>query len=114
MFEDLATCVHEGEAWVEYGVVEDRYAKLNPEAFESLRERYGHRLLGPEKNPRYTASVYIATVLSILRDRGVLALQTGRATGEWDYNGTISYWARPPPGPLAPKVLAYADYVGDG
>ena len=43
MLDDLPACLNDGEPWVEYGVVEDRYAELNPEAFEELRQR---RLLG--------------------------------------------------------------------
>lgn len=110
MLDDLPQCVSPGEGWVEYGIVEDRYAKLNPQAFEALRQQYGHRVLGPVVNPRHTASVYIARVLAMLRDREILAMNYGKATGEWSYNGTISYWAKPPPGPPKSQKLTYAEY----
>jgi hypothetical protein len=110
MLEALPACIHEGEAWVEYGVVEHRYAKLNPDAFEELRQRYGHRVLGPTISPHHTASAYIARVLGMLRDRGVLAFYYAKATGEWSYNGSISYWAKPPPGPPHSQRLTYEAY----
>ena len=47
-------------AWVEYGVLEQAYARSNPTAFALLVETYGHRLLSA---PRYTASAYISRTL---------------------------------------------------
>jgi hypothetical protein len=110
MLDDLRACLKAEEGWVEYGIVEDRYAKLNPEAFDQLRERYGHRILGPQRTGRHTASVYIARVLAMLRDRDMIAFSYGPATGPWSYNGSISYWARLP-APVANKRITYAEYA---
>jgi hypothetical protein len=114
MLDDLPQCVIEGEGWVEYGVVEHRYAKLNPEAFEELRARYGHRILGPTVSPHHTASTYIARVLGMLRDRGVLAFDYAKATGQWSYNGSISYWAKLPPPPLTKRTTYEEFAAADG
>jgi hypothetical protein len=50
----------------------------------------------------------------MLRDREILAFDYGKATGEWSYNGTISYWAKPPPGPPKSQRLTYAAYKASG
>jgi len=109
MLDHLPACLNDGEPWVEYGIVEDRYAKLNPEAFEELRRRYGHRLLGP-RITSHTMSAYIARVLKMLSDRNVVALDWGKATGGWSYNEVVSYWAKPPPGPPKSQRLSYEVY----
>jgi len=110
MLDDLPACLQVGEGWVEYGIVEDRYAKMNPAAFDELRDRYGHRILGPQRSGRHTASVYIARVLAMLRDRGLVAFSYGPATGPWSYNGSISYWGRLP-APPAGRRMTYAEYA---
>ena len=107
--EGLLHCVYEGEPWVEYGIVEKRYAKTAAEDFERIREAYGHRILGPKINPHFTASAYIGRALGDLRETGQLAHMTGRATAEWSYNGTISYWAKPPPGPGSSHRITCAE-----
>jgi hypothetical protein len=76
-------------------------------------ERYGYRLLGPAKNPRYTASVCIATVLRMLKDRGVLALRVNRATGEWSCKSGISHRVIPPDPPLG-KILTFEQFKASG
>src|SRR5581483_1661255 len=35
---DLLRCVYEGEGWVEYGIVEDRFRTLSPDTFDQLVE----------------------------------------------------------------------------
>lgn len=106
----LLECVHEGDPWVEYGIVEARYAEAAEQDFEILREEYGHRNLGPKLSPNFTVSAYLGRALGDLRESGQLAHRTGKATGIWAYNGTISYWAKPPPGPPESSTLTFASY----
>jgi hypothetical protein len=112
--EALLECVREGEAWVEYGIVEERYAKTAPQDFLILREEYGHRNLGPRKNPQFTASAYLGRALGDLRETGRLAHMTGKATGAWAYNGTISYWAKPLPGPAKENLITFEEHSSTG
>lgn len=107
----LREAVVNQEPWIEYGIVEKRYSEIAPEDFETLREAYGHRILGPSKNPHFTVSAYLAKALGVLRDKGDVGHITGKATGPWAYNGAISYWAAPAPGPSKDKVLTYDEYV---
>lgn len=112
--EALLSCVHAGEPWVEYGIVEARYALTAPEDFETLREEYGHRILGPKKSPNFTTSAYLGRALGDLRETGLLAHMTGKATGDWAYNSGISYWAKPPPGPPKTSALTYEVFTTKG
>ena len=107
--EALLACLKPGEPWLEYGIIEERYRETAAEDFEILREEYGHRILGPPSKSQFTASAYLARALGDLREFGQVAHTTGRATGPWAYNGTISYWAVPPPGPPPDKRLTYED-----
>jgi hypothetical protein len=99
LYEDLLPCVQDAEPWVEYGIVEYRYMKAHPDIyFGKLMPLYGHRRDGPR---HFSLSVLIAKALGQLHREGLLALRAGKATGFWDYNGTISYWATVPPPPDA-------------
>lgn len=93
LYDDLPKCLVPGEPFVEYGIVEYRYERLRPKVFAQLLERYGHVRIAPK---HYTTSVFIAMALGWLRDRGEVLCEWGPATGSWDYNGIISYWALPP------------------
>jgi hypothetical protein len=79
--------------WVEYGVVEHTYATANPKDFAALVERYGHTAIAPA---RYTASAFLAATLGHLSRTGHVLYHPGPATGRWEYNGQISWWAVPP------------------
>ncbi|SEB48272.1 hypothetical protein SAMN04489844_0242 [Nocardioides exalbidus] len=79
--------------WVEYGVVEAAYAEANPVDFARLVERYGHTAI---KAKNYTASAFIAATLGRLSRSGDVLFHAGPATGRWDYNQQISWWALAP------------------
>ncbi len=99
LFDDISKCFHDGDAWLEYGIIEDRLKALNPDGFETLRSIYGHTILdGPRK---YSMSTYIARhVLSKLESLGELAWFQGKPTGVWKlHNSDISYWAGTPAPP---------------
>jgi len=99
---DLLTCFEHGEPFVEYGIVEYRYAaKANPTVYKQLVEDYGHTSLGPK---RYTASAFIASTLGRMEKEGLLAYKSGTATGFWSYNGGISFWSLVPPSSEAPPL----------
>jgi len=79
--------------WVEYGVVEQRYAQRNPEDFAMLIERYGHHAI---QGRPYTTSAFLARTLGELSRHGTVLFHLGPATGRWRYNEQISWWAVPP------------------
>jgi hypothetical protein len=111
LFEDISKCFHEGDGWLEYGIIEDRFKALSPEKFESLRGIYGHTILdGPRK---YSMSTYIARhVLSKLESFGELAWFEGKPTSIWRvHNSSISFWARMP-APSRDQIQTYGDYFG--
>src|SRR4051812_16150460 len=110
MLDDLVACLHEGEPWVEYGVVEHRYREMSPDAFAELVARWGHREDGVQR--QYTASAYIGSVLAMLRRRDrIVSLPGGHAgTGYWSYNSPSSFWALPP-GPASRQVLTFAEWA---
>lgn len=79
--------------WVEYGVVEQAYAKANPEDFALLVRRFGHKAI---KSKPYTVSAFLAKTLGDLSRHGSVLYHDGPATGRWSYNSRISWWALPP------------------
>ena len=79
--------------WVEYGVLEHAYATANPEDFAMLVTRYGHTAIVAK---RYTASAFLARALGDLSRTGSILFHPGKATGRWDYNTDISWWALAP------------------
>jgi hypothetical protein len=101
---DLLTCLQHGEPFVEYGVVEYRYATVaNPEVYKQLVEDYGHTALGPKK---YTASAFIASTLGRMLREDLVAYKPGRATGFWSYNSDISFWSLQPLSHSRPMTFA--------
>jgi hypothetical protein len=91
---DLLKCFAHSEPFLEYGVVEYRYATMgNPAVYKRLVDDYGHTALGPKQ---YTASAFIAGTLGRMEKDGILAYMYDKATGYWSYNGGISYWALRP------------------
>lgn len=94
LYEDLPHCLVPGEPFVEYGIVEHRYSELRPVVYRQLVDDYSHTRI--QRNKPYTASVFIASALGRLADRGEVLYKGGPATGHWVYNEVISYWALPP------------------
>src|SRR4051812_44434764 len=104
--------------WVEYGVVEDAYAREHADDFAALVERYNHRARAEVGTLSYSVSMFLASTLSRLTQLGSVALRFGPATGPWHYLSTVSYWAAPPEGDWDDKLTAQAagltfDYVPD-
>lgn len=113
LYDDLLLCIEAGDPWVEHGIVEYRYRQLRPAIYvHELVARFGHRAQGPR---HFSASALIAKALGQLRNEGLLAWQYAQATGFWDYNGTISYWATVPPPPedqrLTWEIFAVANHL---
>lgn len=98
LWDDLPKVLSGDEPWVEYGIVEYRYAEAHPVEYGKLVAQYGHTASGPKK---FTASAFIAKALGRLASEGILSATFRPATGYWKYNGTISYWADPASGPTS-------------
>jgi len=79
--------------WVEYGVVEHAYATARPDDFAELVSRFGHTAIQPGQ---YTVSSYLARRLGSLSRTGAVLYHDGPATGRWDYDAGISWWAIDP------------------
>lgn len=93
--------------WVEYGLDERAYALSNPKDWSFLVDRYSHSAVAPKQ---YTVSAFLAATLGNLERAGVVVFHSGRATGRWSYNGSISYWTLPP----APDWEDRLTWVGSG
>jgi hypothetical protein len=92
LYDDLPFCLTAREPFVEYGIVEHRYAELRPEVFRQLVERYGRTRIAPAS---FTATSFIALALWRLVEVGLIVQHPGQATGHWTYNGTMYYYALP-------------------
>jgi hypothetical protein len=91
VFDDLQACIHPAE-WVEYGVVEHRYALQAPDAYAALVDEFGHRSVAPSE---FTVSAFLARALGQLAEEGKLKLRKEPGTGYWSYLWRVSYWALP-------------------
>jgi len=107
LYDDLPTCLIAGEVFVEYGIVEHRYAELRPDVFRQLLERYGHTRIAPAN---FTTTAFIALALGRLADAGIVLQRPGPATGHWAYNGSMYYYGLPP-GPAEEATLTWADFA---
>lgn len=94
LLDPLLRCVHAGEPFVEYGVVEYRLRRDRPDLFAAHVREAGHTMLAPAVST--ASSVRFGVALSRLERAGELVSVPGPATGAWRYNGTVRYWARPP------------------
>ena len=92
--------------WVEYGVVEEAYARQHPADFAALVERYNHRARAGAGQLSYSVSMFLASTLSRLTHYGSVALRFGSATSPWDHLATVSYWATPPESAWDEKLTA--------
>jgi hypothetical protein len=102
LLEPLLACVHPGEPFVEYGVVEYRFRLAHPELFVAhVRER-GHMMLGTRRGLASASTTRFAKALARLEKAGELVMVKGPGTGAWRHDQAIGYWARPPrpSGPL--------------
>jgi hypothetical protein len=79
--------------WLEFGVVEAAYADRRPKDFEMLVERYSHTAIAATQ---FSVSAFLAGVLGRLGKAGFVLYHDGPATGRWNYNGRISWWAVTP------------------
>ena len=79
--------------WVEYGVVEQRYAERNPQDFAMLVERYGHAAI---HGKTYTVTVFLVHTLGNLSQHGSVLMHPGPSTGRWNYVSPVSWWSLPP------------------
>ena len=104
LLEPLRACFHEGDGWLEYGVVEHRLRQVAPEVFARHVAEAGHTMFGPATN---TASGRIATALSSLRARGEVHGFIGPSTGRAWRGDTISHWGLDPALPQG-EVLSWA------
>lgn len=107
LYEDLLKCLVSREPYVEYGIVEYRYADLRPALYAELLDRYGHTRNGRQ---HYTVSSFLGATLGWLRDHDEIVMRFGPATGYWSYNGTIGYCALPP-GPADGSMLSYTAFA---
>ena len=117
VYDDLLLCFHPSDPWLEYGVVEDRYRRLQPATYAALISKFSHSRRnsirgGPDVNPDQSpkTSSRLASALSHLAGASLIAKSFGPATGYWDYNGFISRWA-PLPAPDEDTVLTWSKYA---
>lgn len=93
VYDDLLECIAPDDPWLEYGIVEYRYARLRPDVYlGEFFPRWGHTCQGPR---RYSVSSFLGGTLGSLFRSGDLAWRSGPATGYWSYNHRSSYVSRP-------------------
>lgn len=109
----LLGCLHPGDPWVEYGVVEARFRDVAPKVFEELVTEHGHIDLNPRTHRGWTASAYLVQALGELRREGRVHRIFGVATGPWKKQPEVSYWALPPTPPTTSR-LSLADHTANG
>src|ERR671925_2310253 len=92
VYDDVFLCLSPGEPWLEHGIVEHRYKELCPAAYLEMIDRWGHVSQGPR---RYSVTAFLTRAWSQLARDGMLATKLGPATGLYQHNGSILYWAFP-------------------
>lgn len=108
LYDDLLRCFTPGEALIEYGVVECRYATSNPAAYKHIVGLYSHTEFG--KPIDYSASAFIAAAVGKLGREGLLVRHPCKATGFWKYNGTL-HASGLAPGPGDEPVLSWETFA---
>src|ERR671936_572556 len=83
--------------------------ELCPAAYLEMIDRWGHVSQGPR---RYSVTAFLTRAWSQLARDGLLAMRLGPATGLYEHNGSILYWAFPP-GPEAHRIRTWADFAAD-
>jgi hypothetical protein len=109
VYDDIFLCLSPEEPWLEHGIVEHRYKELCPAAYLEMIDRWGHVSQGPR---RYSVTAFLTRAWSQLARDGILATKLGPATGLYQHNGSILYWAFPP-GPEAHRIRTWADFAAD-
>jgi hypothetical protein len=90
LYDALRACFRAADdAWLEYGVVEDRLRTQAPDLFADLVAAHGHRMFGPSA---MSTSTRIAHGLARLEKRGELRSQRWASTGP-AWSETITYWS---------------------
>ncbi|MDP9331511.1 MAG: hypothetical protein M3P11_12850 [Actinomycetota bacterium] len=106
---DLLACLVPDEPFVEHGIVEYRYSKLNPTEYAAMLEKWGHKALpGPTG---YTASMYIAQTLERMEKKGQLVRVYGTATGWWAKHDPGVFYHALVPGPSDGQLLSWKDFA---
>ncbi len=103
VYDDVFLCLSPEEPWLEHGIVEHRYKELCPAAYLKMIDRWGHVSQGPR---RYSVTAFLTRAWSQLARDGMLATRLGPATGLYQHNGSILYWAFPP-GPEAHRIRTW-------
>jgi hypothetical protein len=98
VYSDLLRCVHADE-FVEYGIVEYRFAQEAPATYRKLVDQYGH---ASGRKSKYTASSFLSHALGQLAREGMLVYTEVKATGYWDYLSKVSAWRRAETSPDTP------------
>ncbi|MGQ0831445.1 MAG: hypothetical protein ACT4OV_07185 [Microthrixaceae bacterium] len=113
IYDALLRCLTPGETYIEYGIVEYRYAVANPGEYKHLVKLYDHTQAALDRGEglEYSASAFIGGALGRLYHRdGLLTRVDTKATGFWSYNGTLHGWALKP-GPDNDTVRTWADFA---
>ena len=117
VYDVLLKCIKPDDPWVEYGIVEDRFRRLDPDLYAKLVGEFSHSARhwkrgGPDLNPVriQTVSMRLSRALGVLRSEGLISFMNASATGYWDYLDNVSHWA-PVPAPLADQMLTWATYA---
>lgn len=117
VYEILDQCIDSDDPWMEWGVIEDRFRRRDPELYALLIEEYSHsardyRRGGPDKNPTNTRKLSnrLAQAVRVLARDGHLEGRFGPATGYWSYNTRVSHWA-PNPAPDDDDLLTWEKYA---
>lgn len=106
--DDLLACIEPDDPFLEYGIIEYRYARLRPDIYmNEFIPRWGHTCLGPR---RYTVSAFLASTLGSLLRSGELAWKGGPATGYWSYNHDVSYFTHRRT-PLPDQLLSWNEFA---
>ncbi len=108
LYGDLLRCLHSESRFVEYGVVEYRYATANNSTYRYLVNMFNHTSL--QDHLQYSASAFIGAALGRMYRDGRLVRVLGPATGYWKYNDSLHAWALPALAATGP-VLSWKEFA---
>jgi hypothetical protein len=95
---------------IEYGVLEYRLRLDFPDLFASHVAARGHILTGAGQAT--ASSVRFSAALLRLDRAGIVRYEMRAATGAWDYNDKVGYWALLP-NPEIGAILTWAEYCAE-
>jgi hypothetical protein len=107
IYDDLVALFAATDPFLEYGIIEHRFAAAHPETYQHLVNTYSHTVHGPTA---YSASSFLGGALGQLARRGDLVKKACRATGYWAYNGSLQAYSLPP-GPPDGQVQSWGGYA---